>query len=530
MFQLQSSYQPAWDQPEAIKAILDAYDADQKSVTLLGATGTGKTFTMANVIQKLQKPTLVLSHNKTLAAQLATEFKHFFPNNAVHYFVSYFDYYQPESYLPEQGVYIEKEATINKEIEMYRLATMASLLSRQDVIVVASVSALYGLGQKQFFQDYTLVLEVGKTYEFTLLKRQLLKMQYKPVQSKIEAGMFDFRGELLDIYSSTEQCVYRCRFNEETLEYIEKKDGITFENLETSKSAMLWPATQYLQDIEDIELILQQMEAEMELRVKEFEAAKMFVEAERIKKRVMYDIRMIRETGFTNGIENYSLYFDRRLPGEAPNTIFDYFPDDMLLIADESHMSIPQLRAMPQADRSRKSNLIKYGFRLPSAIDHRPLRFEELEVTMGLRPIDEIVADAAAMSEANLESDAHIQLLAKDPVKLKARQKNHLEQLSSKTKKGARTLFVSATPAVYELELSKTIAQQVIRPTGLIDPLTYVYPKAGDYNILTESLDKLLQKKPHLDFYLDGYEAKSKEDLEAVFGAGGEEVVVDEQP
>lgn len=525
MFDLQASYKPAGDQPEAIKKILQAYKQWQKAVTLLGATGTGKTFTMANVIQSLQKPTLVVSHNKTLAAQLATEFKHFFPNNAVHYFVSYFDYYQPESYLPEQGLYIEKEATINQEIEMYRLATMASLLSRKDVIVVASVSSLYGLGQKEFFAEYSLILEKGKSYDFGLLKRQLLKMQYKPVQSKIEPGMFDFRGETLDIYASTERFVYRLHFNEETLEMIEKKDAVTFENKGIVDKIMIWPATQYLQDINDIEVIIQQIQAEMELRVKEFEDAKMFVEAERIKKRVTYDIRMIRETWFVNGIENYSLYFDRRLPGEAPNTIFDYFPDDMLLIMDESHMSVPQLRAMPQADRSRKMNLIKYGFRLPSAIDHRPMRFEELEVTMGLRNIDQIVADAAAQVQSNLESDTHVQIL-KDKNKAAARQKNHLEHLVKKQKKWANTLFVSATPAAYELECSPTIAEQIIRPTGLLDPLTYVYPKSGDYNLLIKSVDKLMQKKPHLDIYMEDYKLQDKKTLEEVFGAGWEEVQI----
>jgi excinuclease ABC subunit B len=252
---------------------------------------------------------------------------------------------------------------------------------------------------------------LGETYDFGLIKRQLLKMQYKPVQSAIEPGMFDFKGDVIDIYSSIERFVYRLHFNEETLELIEIKDAHSFTNKGTTNKVMIRPATQYLQDLSDIEPILSQIHAEMELRVKEFEAAKMFVEAERIKKRVSYDIRMIRETGFVNGIENYSLYFDQRLPGEAPNTIFDYFPDDMLLILDESHMTVPQLRAMPQADRSRKMNLIKYGFRLPSAIDHRPLRFEELEVTLGLRDVDKIVADEAANFDADLESTAHISVL-----------------------------------------------------------------------------------------------------------------------
>ena len=276
---------------------------------------------------------------------------------------------------------------------------------------------------------------VGETYDFGLLKRQLLKMQYKPVQSAIEPGMFDFKGDVLDIYSSIERFVYRLHFNEETLELIEIKDAQSFTNKGTTNKVMIRPATQYLQDVSDIEPILAQMQAEMELRVKEFEQASMLVEAERIKKRVSYDIRMIRETGFVNGIENYSLYFDRRLPGEAPNTIFDYFPDDMLLILDESHMTVPQLRAMPQADRSRKTNLIKYGFRLPSAIDHRPLRFEELEVTLGLRDMDQIVADEAANFDDALESKTHVSVLGKDDKKRAARARNHLEHLEKKHKK-----------------------------------------------------------------------------------------------
>jgi excinuclease ABC subunit B len=379
MFDLQSSFKPAGDQPKAIKEIKESFDEGKSKITLLGATGTGKTFTIANIIQHVQKPTLIISHNKTLAAQLATEFKYFFPNNAVHYFVSYFDYYQPESYLPAQGLYIEKEATINQEIEMYRLGTMASLLSRPDVIVVASVSSLYGLGQKRFFQENCLQLEVGQEYQFESLKRQLLRMQYKPIASKIEHGMFEIKGDIIDIFSSTEKYVYRLHFNEEKLELIELKDATSFEYKGKLNKITVWPATQFLQDITDIDTILEQMNAEKEIRVKEFTEQKMFIEAERIKKRVEYDIRMIKETGFVNGIENYSAYFDHRMPGEAPSTIFEYFPDDFLMIIDESHMTIPQLKAMPTADKARKDNLIKYGFRLPSASDHRPLNFEELQ-------------------------------------------------------------------------------------------------------------------------------------------------------
>ena len=503
MFQLKASYLPAGDQPKAIDQISRAFDEGKHHLTLLWATGTGKTFTMANIIQKVQKPTLVISHNKTLAAQLATEFKSFFPDNAVHYFVSYFDYYQPESYLPSSGTYIEKEATINQEIEMYRLATMASLLSRPDVIVVASASSLYGLGQSRFFEENCLQLYVSHKYSFDAIKKQLLHMQYKPIQGKIEAGMFEIKGDILDIFSSTEKCLYRCFFDEETLERIEKRDSLSYELLEPVQKTMLWPATQYLQDVSDLEKILQQMDAEKELRVKEFEKMGMALEAERIKKKVEYDIRMIRETWFVNGIENYSLYFDQRLPGEPPNTIFDYFPDDFLMIVDESHMTIPQLRAMAEGDRARKNNLIRYGFRLPSAIDHRPLRFEELEVSLWRKSLDTVKLDQATQ-DLELVSTAHQQVLdTSSIIKSEARKANHYSSLKQKIKSWSKAIFLSATPAEYELELSEQVVEQIIRPTGLLDPITYVYPKSWDYAMLIDSLDPLLKKKPHLDTYLE---------------------------
>lgn len=510
-FQLKSDYKPAWDQPKAIQEIVDAFDKWQNKITLLWATGTWKTFTMANIIQKVQKPTLIISHNKTLAAQLSTEFKAFFPENAVHYFVSYFDYYQPESYLPTSWTYIEKEATINQEIEMYRLSAMASLLSRDDVIVVASASSLYGLWQSRFFQENCLQLKIWQSYDLKEIKHQLLHMQYEPVLGKIEAWMFDLHGEMLDIYASTEKSVYRCFFDEDTVERIEVRDSVTFELKSQVNQIVLWPATQYLQDTQDLETILQQIDTEKELRIKEFEKAWMMIEAERIKKRVEYDLRMIRETGFVNGIENYSLYFDKRLPWEAPNTIFDYFPKDFLLIIDESHMTIPQLNAMSQWDRARKNNLIKYWFRLPSAIDHRPLRFEELEATLWWKNIDEIKLDQAA-ENLELVSSTHLKVLEKskkteeelepliNPV---ARAENQRLNLQSKIKEWAKSIFLSATPAEYEIQLSDKVVEQIIRPTGLLDPITYVYPKSGDYSQLIWSVDKLLKKKPHLSPYFE---------------------------
>ena len=517
MFKLQSKFKPAWDQPKAIKDMMQGFKDGKNIQTLLWATGTGKTFTIANIIEKLNKPTLLISHNKTLAAQLATELKHFFPNNAVHYFVSYFDYYQPESYLPAQGLYIEKEATINQEIEMYRLATMASLLSREDVIVVASASSLYGLGQKRFFQENCLMLEIWKEYNFKELKWQLLKMQYKPVHGKIEHGMFDFRWEMLDIFSSTEKFVYRCIFDEEKLERIEFRDSTTMKLIDEENNSeiyfggwhahkvIVWPATQFIQDTSRLEDILVQMNTEKDLRVKEFEKKWMLVEAERIRKRVEYDIRMIRETWFVNGIENYSMYFDRRLPWEPPNTIFDYFPDDMCLIIDESHMTIPQLQAMPKADRSRKLNLIKHGFRLPSAIDHRPINFSELEMILNFKETWDKESYVDVLDDA---SDTYKDIVNKSEKLYKARGENQLSVVLQKQKKDSKTIFLSATPAKYELELSDKIVEQIIRPTWLLDPITYVYTKSVNYEDLENSLDLLLKKKPHLEEFMDWYVLK----------------------
>ena len=504
-FELESSYAPAGDQPKAIAEIQEAFSQNKKNVTLLGATGTGKTFTMANIIQHINKPTLIISHNKTLAAQLATEFKYFFPNNAVHYFVSYFDYYQPESYLPAQWVYIEKEATINQEIEMYRLWAMSSLLTREDVIIVASASSLYWLGQKDNFKNSTVYLEVGKTYRREDIKRQLLKIQYKPVQSKIEHWMFDIKWERIDIFSSTEKDLYRLHFNEDLLEFIEIRDATSFEFKGKKEHIVIWPATQFLQDISDLDNILIQMDKEKELRVQEFEKSWMMIEAERIKKRVEYDIRMIRETWFVNWIENYSLYFDRRTPWEAPNTIFDYFPDDFLLIIDESHMTIPQLQAMPAWDKARKTNLTKYWFRLPSAMDHRPLWFKELEKkvwrTWYINKHDWEINEKA---DLNNETYQRLQKTIKWDKKK-----------SSEAKSWAKTIFLSATPAEYELKMSEQIIQQIIRPTWLLDPITYVYPKSWDYKLLETSLENLIKKKPHLTEFLDGYTLEN--DIKEVF-------------
>ncbi len=471
MFNLQSNYKPTWDQPKAIKQITNGFLKEKnKKITLLGATGTWKTFTMANIIQNLQKPTLVLSHNKTLAAQLATEFKHFFPKNAVHYFVSYFDYYQPEAYIPEKDMYIEKDSSINKEIEMYRLSTMASLLTREDVIVVSSVSALYWLGSKKTFEKSMINLYIWKTYDHKLLKKQLISLQYKPMHWKIEPGTFDFKGDIIDIYSTIENIIYRLIFDEDELVMIQLKDATSWQNLWNKQKITIWPATQFLQEMDDLDNILKAIKNELDERVKELKKQWKNLEAERLYKRTTYDLRMIKETGYVNWIENYSIYFEWRLPGQPPNTLFDYFPNDFLLIIDESHMTIPQLRAMPQWDKSRKLSLIEHWFRLPSAIDHRPLNFEELEYKLWWKN----------KASWNINPDFF-------------------------EKKDCRTLFVSATPGEYEIQISDKIVEQIIRPTWLLDPLTYVYPKSRDYKILLDSLEKLLKKKPELEKYLLWY-------------------------
>lgn len=451
MYTLESSFLPAGDQPKAIEQIVKGFRDWENKICLLWATGTGKTFTMAHVIKELWLPVLILSHNKTLAAQLATEFKHFFPSHPVHYFVSYFDYYQPESYLPEKWVFIEKEATINKEIEMYRLATMASLLEKKDGIVVSSVSAMYGVGDRQFFNANRLALKVWESYNFDIIKAQLLAMQYKPVQSKIEQGMFDIQGETIDIYSSVEPVLYRLHFSFDELSHIHKKDALTFEPLGTQELLTIRPATQYIQDLSRIDEIIEEITKELQERIKYFTDAGQLVEAQRIKKRVEYDMRMIKETWFVNGIENYGPYFEDRLDGAQPHTIFDYFPWDCLIIIDESHMTIPQFRWMPKADATRKSVLVDHGFRLPSAVHHRPILFTEMEQMLWWKEGFD---------------DSH-------------------------RKSGAKTLYVSATPWPFELSESGLVVQQVIRPTGLLDPITYVYPKSGDYRPLQSSLDVL---------------------------------------
>ena len=476
MFKLNKPYQPAWDQPKAIEQILNNFQKWNDKVVLLWATWTGKTFTMANIINELKLPTLVLSHNKTLAAQLTTEFKWFFPENAVNYFVSYFDYYQPESYIPERDLYIEKDSAVNSEIEMYRLATMSSLLSRKDTIIVSSVSAIYGLGTAELFMESSIKLEVWKEYDFRKLKAKLLQIQYNPVKWDIQPWCFNFLWNMLDIYSSIEDMIYRIHFDEEKIVMIEKKNPITWENIWTTQQTVIWPATQFMQNMNNLDEIIKNIKQELAERIEYFKKRNELVFAQRIQQKVEYDLKMLKETWFATGIENYSRYFEKRNPGEPPQSIFDYFPDQFLLIIDESHMTIPQFQAMPSADRSRKINLINYGFRLPSAIDHRPLFWQELEYMLGIKNIEKIKKDL----ESNQKLNGANPLIWIE----------YLDKTWRKKKK-VHILFVSATPAEYEKEVSNnTIVEQIIRPTWLLDPITYIYPKSWDYKILENSFKK----------------------------------------
>lgn len=467
MFKLEKPYNPAWDQPKAIEEILTNFESWNHHLTLLWATWTWKTFTMANIIEKMNLPTLVLSHNKTLAAQLTTEFKWFFPQNAVNYFVSYFDYYQPESYLPEKDMYIEKDSAVNSEIEMYRLAAMSNLLSRKDSIIVSSVSAIYGLWTAELFVSASIKLKVWENYKFQDLKKNLLNIQYNPVKWDITAWTFNFLGNMLDVYSSIENIIYRIHFDEDKIIFIEKKDPQTRKQLGKTQEAVIRPATQFMQNMNDLNKILKEIEKEKEERVEYFTKRNELLFAQRINQKVSYDIKMIKETWFTNWIENYSRFFDERKSWEPPQSLFDYFPDEFLLIVDESHMTIPQFQAMPTADKSRKTNLINYGFRLPSAIDHRPLFWQEIEFLIGLKNKEELP---------------------------KLVWIDYLDKTWRKKKK-VYVLFVSATPAEYEKQISKNhIVEQIIRPTWLLDPITYIYPKTWEYELLEKDLKKFADR------------------------------------
>lgn len=422
VFRLHAPYAPTGDQPAAIEALVDSVLAGNKYQTLLGVTGSGKTFTMANIIARLNKPALIIAHNKTLAAQLAQEFKEFFPENAVHYFVSYYDYYQPEAYVARSDTYIEKEATINAEIDRLRHATTASLLSRRDTIIVASVSCIYSLGEPEEYRRQMFSLEVGIHIAIERIIEHLIALQYQRATADFLPGTFRVKGDTLDIFLPGEETYLSLEFFGEELERISIKEPITNHTLETPPSVLIFPAKHFITTQALVSEVLPTIRQELDMRIEQFKQANELVKAERIKMRVEYDMEMLQEVGYVNGIENYSMYLSGRKFGDIPSTLLDFFPSDFITLVDESHMTLPQIRGMFRGDRVRKESLVEYGFRLPSALENRPLQFDEFE------------------------------------------------------HKTNQMVCVSATPSDYERQASAVIATQIIRPTGLLDPLIEVRP------------------------------------------------------
>lgn len=439
-FELNAPFKPMGDQPAAIAQLTAGLAQGLKEQTLLGVTGSGKTFTMANIAYQLQRPTLVLCHNKTLAAQLYNEFKMFFPNNAVHYFVSYFDYYQPEAYVPRSDTYIEKDSQINEEIDRLRHAATSSLLSRRDVLIVASVSCIYGIGSVDDYGDMAIRLKVGERKVRDKLLRQLLDIQYQRNDIDFHRSTFRVRGDVVDVFPASEEVAYRLEFFGDELDRITQINPLTGEIERSLDQFTIFPGSHYVTPHDKLKLALGKIERELEDRVHEFEGQGKLLEAQRLKQRTQFDLEMLQETGFVKGIENYSRYLTNRNPGEQPATLLDYFPDDFLMFIDESHMTLPQLRGMYNGDRARKEVLVDYGFRLPSALDNRPLTFTEFE--------------------------------------------RHVNQL----------IYVSATPAEYELSRSPEPAQQVIRPTGLLDPVLEVRPIDGQIDDLLHEIKQTVNK------------------------------------
>ncbi|WP_336066103.1 excinuclease ABC subunit UvrB [Mesoflavibacter sp. CH_XMU1404-2] len=441
-FKIKSEFKPTGDQPQAIQQLVDGLDSSEKYQTLLGVTGSGKTFTVANVIQEVQKPTLVLAHNKTLAAQLYSEFKQFFPDNAVEYFVSYYDYYQPEAYIPTSGVYIEKDLSINEEIEKMRLSTTSSLLSgRRDVLVVASVSCLYGIGNPIEFQKNVITLEVDQEISRTKLLHMLVQSLYSRTEADFRHGNFRIKGDTVDIFPSYADDAFRIHFFGDEIEDIEQFDIQTNEVIEHYDRLNIYPANMFVTSPDVLQGAIRQIQDDLVKQHDYFKDIGKHLEAKRLKERTEFDLEMIRELGYCSGIENYSRYLDGREPGTRPFCLLDYFPDDYLMVVDESHVTISQVHAMYGGDRSRKENLVEYGFRLPAAMDNRPLKFEEFEALQN------------------------------------------------------QVIYVSATPADYELEKTDGVyVEQVIRPTGLLDPIIEVRPSLNQIDDLIEEIQQRVEK------------------------------------
>ncbi|MDK7326894.1 excinuclease ABC subunit UvrB [Lactobacillus mulieris] len=440
-FDLVSKFKPAGDQEQAIDKLTAGFKAGAKEQILQGATGTGKTFTMANIIAKLNKPTLVISHNKTLVGQLYGEFKQFFPNNAVEYFVSYYDYYQPEAYVPSSDTYIEKDSSINDEIDQLRHRATSALMERNDVVVVASVSCIYGLGDPKEYAASVLSLHEGQEYERNVLLRDLVNIQYDRNDIDFQRGRFRVRGDIVEIFpAGNSDHAFRVEFFGDEIDRIVEVDSLTGEVIGERDQISLFPATHFMTNEEQMKQALKRISQEMDLQVKKFEGEGKLLEAQRIKQRTTYDMEMMSEVGYTNGIENYSAPIEGRKAGEPPHTLLDFFPDDFLILIDESHATMPEIRAMYNGDRKRKETLIDYGFRLPSALDNRPLKLEEFE--------------------------------------------KHVNQI----------LYVSATPGDYELNRTKKVVEQIIRPTGLLDPKIEVRPIQGQIDDLVGEINKRIER------------------------------------
>ena len=440
MFELVSKYKPAGDQIDAIKKLTENFEAGVKSQVLLGVTGSGKTFTMANVIANLNKPTLVIAHNKVLAAQLCNEFREFFPHNRVEFFVSYYDYYQPEAYIASSDTYIEKDMSINEEIDKLRNSATASLMERDDVIVVASVSCIYGLGSPEEYYNLQVSLRVGDQVSPEEVKRRLVEIQYERNDIDFKRSTFRSKGDVLDIFpANNSEKAIRIEFFGDEIESISEFEAVSGMVLSKLSHVSIFPATHYAVGSEYLKKALAQIEQDRDFYVAQFEQQGKLIEAQRLKERVSYDVEMMREIGYCSGIENYSRYFDNRKPGEPPFTLMDYFPKGFITFIDESHMSLPQIRAMYNGDKARKTSLVDYGFRLPSAFDNRPLKFDEFEKRLG------------------------------------------------------QVAYVSATPAEYEKSKTSEIIEQLIRPTGLLDPIVEVKPTTGQIEVLIQEIKKVTQ-------------------------------------
>ena len=440
-FHLASKYEPAGDQPAAIAELVDGVKGGEKAQILLGATGTGKTFTISNVIQEVNKPTLVIAHNKTLAGQLYGEFKEFFPDNAVEYFVSYYDYYQPEAYVPSSDTYIEKDSSINDEIDKLRHSATSSLLERNDVIVVASVSCIFGLGDPREYSQQVVSLRVGMEMDRNELLKSLVDIQFERNDIDFQRGRFRVRGDVVEIFpASRDEHALRVEFFGDEIDRIREVDALTGEIVGETEHVAIFPATHFVTNEEHMEHAISQIQEELEARLKVLRSENKLLEAQRLEQRTNYDIEMMREMGYTSGIENYSRHMDGRQEGEPPYTLLDFFPDDFLLVIDESHVTMPQIRGMYNGDRARKQMLVDYGFRLPSALDNRPLRLEEFE--------------------------------------------QHVNQI----------VYVSATPGPYEMEQTETVVQQIIRPTGLLDPEVEIRPIMGQIDDLVGEIHERIEK------------------------------------